>query len=304
MPRDRDGYDVTDLSIRKLIEADVIRGHNAVMWAAMGAMTLDGRPLIDEPYRVRTNSVHDIRLAATKSEVLMAARALLLAGERDVAFLKSESPDFIATLADGRVVGVEVTEVIAPDSAHRENAMLDLNILLKEAVDADESLWPAYTYIAFNFAPFTEELPDAAERAAIVDEITTILRNKSWVGYKGPPFRAADPDSSLDRFGIWLHVGELPRHPRGHVEVYGAATTFDESSLADVAKHRLKKKIETASKPHFRKDIPLWLVMGVTDPFGFFSPSLATFGNAGGPIAPFARVLFNYGSQQLVLEAA
>jgi hypothetical protein len=49
MSRDRQGYDI-GLSIRRLIDEGWFTGETAVRMSAIGAMTIDGRPLIDEPY--------------------------------------------------------------------------------------------------------------------------------------------------------------------------------------------------------------------------------------------------------------
>jgi hypothetical protein len=68
MPRDRKGYDPHGLSIRRLIAEDWFVGKSAQRMSAIGAMTIDGRPLLDQPYWMRSNSVHEVRSAPKMSE--------------------------------------------------------------------------------------------------------------------------------------------------------------------------------------------------------------------------------------------
>lgn len=262
-------------------------------------MTIDGRLLIDEPYMMRSDSVNEIRLAQKSSELMLAAGALWGLGERTAAFVSCESPDFIVRLANERLIGVEVTEVVAEESARRSNTRLDLSILLKDAVDADPTLWPSETYLAFNFAPHVDAVPNARERSAIVEEIIAILRDKSWGDFVGAiPGYGRDPKagSMLDRYGMWLHVGELPGNARGHVEIFGSAFSFDPRGLVDVAITRLKDKTELAKS--YRCDVPLWLVLAFTDEPGLFHESVKAVGAIPLDIRPFERLIITDGIVQ------
>lgn len=216
MSRNRAGY-VTDVTIRSLIERGIFAGAEAAAWQAIGEMTIDGRPLIDEPYRIRSDNDHETRLAGPSSEVILVARALYLDGERGVALKKHESPDFDVTLRDGQL-GIEVTEVTDERLNQRGHAVTDMDIELKARVGADPTLGPAYTYIAFNLSPIQTGLPAPADRRALLGEMVELLRTKAWTAYEAtqgrrPPNLA----SMLDRYGVWLHIGELPNHPGGHV---------------------------------------------------------------------------------------
>ena len=78
----------------------------------------------------------------------------------------------------------------------------------------------------------------------IVKEILAILRTRSWDAYVGAlpgVGRSPDPASMLDRFGMWLHIGELPRSERGVVQVFWSANVFDPGGLVAIAHERLPR---------------------------------------------------------------
>jgi hypothetical protein len=307
MSRDRAGY-LTDITIRGLLERNIFVGAEAGAWRAIGEMTIDGRPLIDEPYRIRSDSDHETRLAGPSSEVILVARALYLDGQRGVALTKHESPDFDATLRDGRQISIEVTEVVDEDQNRRGHVVTDMDIELKNRVSADPTLAPEHTYVAFNLSPIEPKLPAPADRRALVDEMIEMLRTKSWSTYEATQGRRpANPASLLDRYGVWLHLGELPNHPRGHVALYGGGlSTIPRRTLTDVADERLQSKIGTARKPHFRREHPLWLVLAITDPFSMFRQPFREFATKTTPsmIEPYERVFLNDGTTQVVIDAA
>jgi hypothetical protein len=302
MARKREGYNVRGTTIRRLLERGIFAGDTATRMAAIGAMTIDRRPLVDEPYMTRSASAHDYRMAQKESELRFAAGALWNAGERDVAFTFGERPDLHAKLVDGRTIGIEVSEIIATDSARQSNALRDLNVALNDAVDADATLWPRETYLSFNMSAVQTSMPASRERTLIVEAIIAILRDHSWERYDRT--RPGGPDALpavLAQYGIWLHVGALPGNERGYVEVGGPATSFDPTSLVDLIRGRIARKCALASG--YDQERELWLLLVITDEKGVFTESVEIVTNSPPPFAPFSRLIITDGQIQRMVDA-
>jgi hypothetical protein len=286
--RPRGGHDVHGLTIRQLIESRWFKGPSAERIDGIGAMTIDGRPLADEPYYMRTPASHEMRLAPKHAELITVASALFDIGERGVALRADERPDFVVTLHDGHTVGIEHTEV--NPSAADDNALAELNNTLKAAVDAEPELVPANSPLAFSFGPWVQHFPGTRERDALVDEIVQTLRTGAWTNFRrstdGVRLRAAQPDSLVDRYGIVVNVGRV--NGARLVQFHGNATVFNPQALVAPALERLVDKVAKAQGYRMR---PLWLVLALTDRIGLYGASVRALVRLRPSIAPFERVI-------------
>jgi hypothetical protein len=262
----------------------------------VGTMTLNETvTLLRRPWRMRSDSEHEIRLAGKDAELMATAQTFARLGHSGVALTAGETPDFTAHLRDGQVVRIEVSEVVAPDSAHHTNAIQDLQIALRGAVDADPTSWPSDAFVSFNFGPTMDRPPDARERDAIVAEAMDVLRSGRYrqIGEQ-MFFDAAHP--TLHRLGAWLHVGSLDGNERGHVDIGSGAFSFSDTSLIGVARERLAAKRRLA----YSGDGALWLLLPLTDQRGLFHGTVEGFQALSLDIAPFDRVILTYDGQMAI----
>jgi hypothetical protein len=296
MARARAGYDSAQLTIRRLLAEGWFA--NPERMRAVGAMTIDGRPLLDEPYAMRSASPNELRLAPKLGELMMAARALYDIGERECGFTTHERPDLIARLADGREIGIEVSEIIMEEVAHREGAIADLARDLRDALDADAALAPRGASLTFIYHPFIRAVPNAHARGALLAEILAMLRDGSWRSQVGP---GPCVGPMLNRFGIELYVSATPANEPGVVNVIAPPPpAFDPSDLVACTSDRLATKKAKAAR--YRSDLPLWLLLVITDATGLFSDSVRVIGAMRPTIAPFERLIVTDGSVHRVIE--
>ncbi|MDB5072423.1 MAG: hypothetical protein JWM87_3534 [Candidatus Eremiobacteraeota bacterium] len=286
--RPRGGHDVHGLTIRQLIESRWFKGPSADRMSGIGATTIDGRPLADEPYYMRTPASHEMRLAPKHAELITVASVLFDIGERRVALRVYERPDFLATLHDGRNIGIEHTEV--NPSAADDSALAELNNSLKAAVDAEPDLVPANSLLAFSFGPWVQHVPGTREREALVDEILQTLRTGAWTDFQrstdGVRLRAARRDSLVDRYGLVVHVGRV--NGARLVQFHGNASVFNPEGLVAPA---LKRLVDKIAKAHGYRMRPLWLVLALTDRPGLYGDSVRALVRLRPSIAPFERVI-------------
>lgn len=286
--RDRAGYLPYELTIAEGIESGMFAGDEAELMRIIAAYTFDGHQLLGRPWRIRNNSVHEQRYAAKDAELWTAAITLARLGERDVVLVGGEAPDFTATFASGLEMRLEVSEVTA--SPHRTNAMQDLRIALRDAVDAEPSLLPADAYVHFNFGPMVDRPPTARERAALVREAMAVLRAGEYRRWLSPRLFGIEESPTMHRFGTWVHVGTMKDSTRGVVDFGDAGFTWLDTGLVDVACERLEAKRGL----QYRGAGPLWLLLPITDERGLFHRSVAAFQALTLDISPFDRIVLSY----------
>jgi len=297
MARDRAGYPRS--YTRNDVLADRFYADRELM-AHVAAFTLDGRPFGELPVRVRGPSAHETRFAPKDTEFEIAARALVRLGERTAAFTADERPDWRVRLADGRTIGLEVSEV--NPSAGFANRVEDLRIALREAIDADPTLPIAGRFLNFHFGPRAfagapiERVPlPAGVRRALLRELLAYLRAGTFTAGRvtGPAY------PTLEGYDITVYVGEAQP---AYVNFDIGATSFAPLGAFQAAMHRATKKAALARDYYFPH--ALWLVLGITDQLGVFTESVAAFGRLQLRGGPFERVIISDGQVVRLLERA
>lgn len=253
-------------------------------WQAVADFSIDGRRLGAEPYRLASRSRHETRLEQKQSETFLLAHALAYLGYRNVALAARESPDFRATFADRSAVGIEVAELVEPSSARWRNAIENVRIGVRDAVDAEPALQVALAghYVSLNLW----HCPSRTAEGRLLREIPALLRSDALHAARQGN-RIVDP-----RFPTlaehWAHLYVSP-FDGAYVDVTASAHSFDSRSLARVALKVLERKQKKAR--HYDTTAPLWLVLSVTDQRGVFGDSLDLLERLEVPIASYERVV-------------
>jgi hypothetical protein len=284
-------------------------GNMAIHWRKVGAITVEGRPLRDEPYRTRTPAPTDYRLSKKFGELLAVARVLAFY-EWSGDLQPSERPDVIATTrVDGRV-GVEVVEITdtAPHSAVLDELRLEVDRrLAARGIVPRAGYWLWFDpetakhngvglgYEASDSARF---LPRGRDRERVLDEIISFAASDA-------PGRIERVDASeyptLARYGVryakqTLSADETARG-RGFVRIGEGTVAYDPSTLLPTAERILAQKRETACTYDWKG--PLWLVLHITDRRGEFFETAQTVAEAGPGIEPFEQMHILY--QELLM---
>lgn len=300
MPRDRGGYTPYLFTIADRLEDGWFSGTSADLMHTVGTMTVNETvTLLRRPWRMRSDSEHESRFAEKDTELMATAQMLARLGHSGAALTSGEAPDFTVRLRGGESLRIEVSEVVARESAHHTNAMHDLQIALRDAVDADPTAWPTDAFVSFNFGPMVQRPPHAREREAIVAEALDVLRSGQYreIGERAF-FDARHP--MLQSLGAWLYVGPLEGRERGHVDISSGAFSFSDTSLVDVALDRLEVKRTL----RYGGEGPLWLLLPVTDRRGLFHGTLQGFQALTPDIAPFDRVILTYDGRMAMHDAS
>jgi hypothetical protein len=258
-------------------------------WRAVADFTVDGRRLGAEPYRLASRSPHETRLEQKQSETLLVADALAHLGYHGVALQARESPDFRATFrlgAGGRLgtVGIELAQLVEPESARWHNAIENLRIAVRDAVDADPALQTALSgrYVSLNFW----HCPKRSAERRLLREILELLRSDMLAAERGGNRIVDGRFPTLVQH--WAHV-HVNASEHAYVDVTASAHTFDPRSLAQVARKVLERKQKKALG--YDRSAPLWLVLSVTDQRGIFGESLDLLERFNLTIDPFERVV-------------
>jgi hypothetical protein len=109
-------------------------GPRRVFLEREASLTIDGSPLRYEPFLQYTADPREHRGARPFLELLTLARGLAFLGYGQGVAARATHPDFEVELADGRSVGVEVTDAFA--TGVYEGRLQDLRLQLLNAVDA------------------------------------------------------------------------------------------------------------------------------------------------------------------------
>jgi hypothetical protein len=276
-----------------------VRAH----WQTIAETRVDGLPFADTEVRRRSPSPHDTRLSEKLSEVLLASHAFAQLGARDVDIdtggaQRRESPDLVVA-ADGKRLGVEVREVIP--NAHAENVCAEFNIELRDRMDADPTLRPAYTYLqisrrAGRGAPGALA-PEVREQ--LMKCVLEYLRSGDYASAVADKWthRMAWPGASLG-YDVWIR--RVP-NPNGYVTFDDQRGSFDSHGMIEPALDGLRKKRERAAT--YDHTFPLWLVLGVTEQWGQFRSSLEYLATLSPAIQPFERVIIHDGGTYVTYSA-
>lgn len=255
------------------------------LWKAVADFTVDGRRLGAEPYEFTSGSRHETRLAQKQSETFLLAHALANLGHRDVALQSRESPDFRVTFPAGAsAVGIEVAELVEPESARWRNAIENVRVGVRDVIDADPNLRAAIAgrYVSLSLW----HCPNRAAERRLVSEIRELLRSDA-LSAKCYGNRIVD-----SRFPTltqhWAHL-LVTQSDSGYVDVSASAHSFDSRSLAQVALKVLERKQKKAQA--YDRTAPLWLILSVTDQRGVFGDSLDVLEHISVAIEPFERVV-------------
>ncbi len=266
-------------------------------WATVGEFTVDGRRLRAEPYRPISGSRHETRLEQKQSETFLVAHALAHLGFRHVALEPDESPDFRATfpLGVGEPIGIEVAELVEPDSARWRNAIENVRIGVRDAVDADPMLQAAITgrYVNLNLW----RCPNRSAESRLLREILELLGSGALAAERHGRRLVDTRFPTLVEH--WAHL-RVTSFDGGSIDVTASAHSFDPRGLAPVALKVIERKRKKARR--YDATAPLWLVLSVTDQRGVFGDSLDLLERFNIEIAPYERVIVSYEGRAVVWD--
>jgi hypothetical protein len=287
--RNGDELSAADRSIDALIAEGWLAGPQ---WSAVGDFSIDGRRLGAEPYRHTSKSRHETRLVQDQSETFLVAHALANVGYRHVALRKGERPDFVGTFVDGVQVGVEVAELVEPQSARWRNAVENVRVGVRDMVDSDPALRAALAGRLLSVALW--RCPSRVAEFRLKREIAQYV-------LLGPSTTRAGNRITDPRFpeltAHWAHVYSF-ESKLGHLDVTGPANAFDSRAMVEVALKVLERKRRCAAG--YDATFPLWLVLVVTDLMGIYGDSLDVLERLAPAIHPFERVII-YDQNRLVI---
>jgi hypothetical protein len=287
LPHDRGGYTPYLFTISDRLEDGWYSGASAELMQTVGTMTLtETVTLLRRPWRMRSDSEHESRLAEKDAELMATAQLLAQLGHAGAALSAREAPDFTVRLRGDELLRIEVSEVVAPESAYHTNAAEDLKIALRDAVDADPAAWPTEAFVSFNFGPMIDRPPPTRKREAILAEALDVLRSGAYRAIGGMRF-FDEAHPTLQSVGAWLYVGTLEGNERGHIGISSGAFTFVDTSLIGVARER----VEAKRRLRYSGAGTLWLLLPVTDQRGLFHGTVDGFQALSLDIAPFDQVI-------------
>ncbi len=284
------------LTLDRLLAKGWLKGS---AWAAVADFYIDGSRLGAEPYRLASASRHETRFEQKQSETFLAAHALAQLGYRSVALQSRESPDFCATFVpveSPRVAfGIEVAEIVDAESARWRNAIENVRVGVRDALDADSSLKAAVGDRCVNVTLW--RCPSRSAERHLQREITELLRSAAIADQQGR--RVVDM-----RFPAlvehWAHL-YVSASRVGRVDVTAAAHAFDSRSLVHVALKVLERKRKKARA--YDTSAPLWLVLSMTDRRGVFDESLEVLERLSVSIEPYERFIVCNEGRAIALNA-
>ena len=251
--------------------------------------TIDGRSVGDETIHRRGPSIHETRMALKDSVLEIAARALVKLGERNVAFEGRERPDWLAMFTDGRRVGIEVTE--ANPSADVTNRVQDLNVALKDAVDAEALRTDHFIEFSFGPPPPASALT-ARARCNLPKEMLAYLRAGQFAsvrieGY--PILRAFD-----------LNADASPSPAHDHVALGLGGTVFSMMGAYATMVRRINHKLQRAAD--YDQTHPFWLIVCITGTTGLFIDSVVAFERMQLNVGLFERTIVTDGMTSRIVD--
>jgi hypothetical protein len=264
-------------------------------WRALADFTIDGRRLGAEPYQRISRSFHETRLERKQGEAFLLSCVLAHLGHRDVALRARESPDFTATFGSAISIGIEVAEVVEPKSARWRNAIENVRIGVRDAVDANPNLQIALAnrYVSLDLW----RCPERTAEFRLIREIPQLLLSDLL---SGGSLGSRITDKRFPTLvEHWAHL-YVNAFDGGYIDVTAAANSFDPRGLAEVALKVLKRKQKKAHA--YDTTFPLWLILCVTDQRGVFSESLDLLERFEVDITPYERVIIFDNGRAVIWE--
>jgi hypothetical protein len=273
--------------------------------------TIDGRIIGDELIYRRGPSIHETRMAPKDSELEIAARALVKLGEHNVAFETGEQPDWRVTLAAGRRVGIEVTE--ANPSADLTNRVEDLNVALKDAVDA-EALRTDH-FIEFSFGPLAFQsvtspeaiqaarargLPPPSPASALTARARRELLKEMHAYLRARKFASGRIDGYATLRAFDINAYASPSLGHDHVALGLGGTVFSMMGAYAATVKRINHKLQRAVG--YDQTHPLWLIVCITDTTGLFTDSVVAFERMQLNVGLFSRIIVTDGMTSRILD--
>lgn len=245
------------------------------------------------PFETRSKSQYEIRASQKHGELLLAAHALVAIGLRGFDLVPGERPDF--TLRYGSdIVGLEVAELVEPESARIKNAVDNIRIGIRERIDADPMLQEALGNRFVSLNPWI--CPKRSFERKLVDEYERLIRSSNPPKMLGAMVN--DPAYPVMKAcKVHMHVATLQG---GFVDFKTPPTWFDPRGIMPVAGKVLERKRKKAAIYNAGR---LWLVMAVTDMMGTFDDSVDALGRFLPDISPFEVVVI-YGSRRVAVWTA
>lgn len=250
------------------------------LFEAVADCTRDGVRIGSIRFERRAESPHESRAMDKHGELLLAAYALVAVGIRNVDFSLSERPDFVVTRG-AQKIGLEVTQLIAPESAQAQNVADNIRIAVQGRLDSDAVLRAQLGDRSLSVN--TWDTPKRSHEPQIVEECCRLI-GANTIAFRGNQIEnSAFPKLSHYRG----HVYES-RLEGGMFDFTTPPSVFDPNSMASIAMSMLAKKKEKAAGYGAG---PLWLVMSVTDTMGAYDASIKILGATKPNIEPFELVV-------------
>lgn len=267
-------------TLDRLLAGGLIAELQRPEFAAVADCTRDGVRIGSLPPEMMTPCRHESRYAQKYRELQLAAHALVAAGLTRFDLSPGERPDF--QLRHGsESVGLEVAELVEPESARTTNAIRNMDVTLREGLDSDHSLRSAVGDRAIAFSPWLT--PKRSAERQLVAEFQDFIRLSSPVMLGNMVNDARMPTLRAHRTHVY--IGHFTG---GLVDVRAPGGSFNPSGLVRVAYKVLDRKRERAASYTGAR---LWLVMAVTDDAGVFDASVDVLGSMLPDIRPFEFVL-------------
>jgi len=267
-------------------------------WKRICEIVVDGTTLFDTRPGLRTPLPAETRYSKKFSEVLCAAHALARMDYGRVEILTGHERPDLRVIVDGAEIGIEVTE--ATEGAHAQATVIETNTAVQEAIAANPSLAPAGTYLRITRAAGrgTARTPSRQERAAIAAAIIEFLEDGQSVRALDDRIKVID-DWPGRKLGYVVYA-KKHQYAGGIVRFDDSACTFDPHGMVEPVLNAIQEKRKLAGGYSFG---PLWLIVGVTEPFGSFTESITDLEQKSIEISPFERVVVHDGGTFLELSA-
>jgi hypothetical protein len=244
------------------------------------------------PHAMASKSRHESRYQQKQREMFLAAHALVAANLRAFDLSPSERPDF--ELRHGaETVGVEVAELVEPESARTANAAENMRIGIRELLDTDQVFRAALGDRFLSLSCWVT--PKRSKERIIVEEYRRFVMTQSPLMLGSRVNDNTFP--MLKTHEAHIYIGQVDG---GFIDITTPPSSFSPTAMVPVAAKVLERKKKKAITYTGAR---LWLVMSVTDMMGVFDDSVEELGGHLPQIAPFELVLIR-SSHRLALWTA
>jgi hypothetical protein len=165
----------TPPTLDELLDRRWVSGEQRAFFEAVADCKRDGIRIGTLAFEARSKRLHETRASQKHSELLLAAHALAAVGLRDFDLSPGERPDFQLRLGSDHV-GLEVAELVEPESARISNSAENIRIDIRERLDADRILREALGDRFISLSAW--ECPKRSLERKIVDEYERLIRTR------------------------------------------------------------------------------------------------------------------------------